>query len=147
MKLTKLRIEIGLPKPVRLLHLSDTHLALADGRDNERKRQLASRRTADFAAGGCNPQMHLEEALAYAKEHAELIVHTGDLIDFISYRNLDLAREFFSEHDCVVAAGNHESVNMSVRHGRMRRTSSIPFRWFSNTIRTTCASLRGSSAE
>ena len=108
MKLAKLRIEIGLPEPVRLLHLSDTHLALADGRDNERKRQLASHRTADFAVGGCNPQIHLEEALAYAKEHAELIVHTGDLIDFISYRNLDLAREFFSKHDCVVAAGNHE---------------------------------------
>ena len=76
MKLAKLRIEIELPEPVRLLHLSDTHLALADGRDNERKRQLASRRTADFAVGGCNPRKHLEEALAYAKEHAELIVHT-----------------------------------------------------------------------
>ena len=107
-KYTRATIRIGLPEPVRLLHLSDTHLTLADGRDNERKRQLASRCTADFAVGGCNSRKHLEEALAYAKEHAELIANTGDLIDFISYRNLDLAREFFSEYDCVVAAGNHE---------------------------------------
>ena len=43
MNLSKVRIEIGLPAPLRLLHVSDTHLALADGRDGERKQALAAR--------------------------------------------------------------------------------------------------------
>ena len=108
MKLSKLRIEIGLPEPVRLLHLTDTHLAFADERDDERKRELARRRSAEFAADGVDLARHLEEAVAHAREHEELIIHTGDLIDFVSYRNLDLAGKFFAAHDCFVAAGNHE---------------------------------------
>ena len=108
MKLSNLRIEIGLPEPIRLLHLSDTHLACADERDNERKRELARRRASEFAVDGVDLQRHLEEAVSHARKYSELIVHTGDLIDFVSYRNLELAKEFFSKHDCFVAAGNHE---------------------------------------
>ena len=108
MKLSNLHIEIGLPEPVRLLHLSDTHLAFADERDEERKRELARGRSAVFASDGVDLLRHLEEAVEHARTHNELIVHTGDLIDFVSHRNLDLAKEFFSKHDCFVAAGNHE---------------------------------------
>lgn len=52
MNLSKVRIEIGLPAPLRLLHVSDTHLALADGRDGERKQALAARRSAAFGKEG-----------------------------------------------------------------------------------------------
>ena len=40
----KTKIEIGLPKPLRFLHVTDNHLSLADERDNERKRELAAAR-------------------------------------------------------------------------------------------------------
>lgn len=36
------------PRQLRLLHVSDTHLALADGRDGERKQALAARRSLAF---------------------------------------------------------------------------------------------------
>ncbi|MBS1371783.1 MAG: metallophosphoesterase [Lentisphaeria bacterium] len=108
MKLSNLRIEIGLPGPVRLLHLSDTHLAFADERDDIRKRELAISRSKAFAEHGTDLLRHLEEAAGHARANRELIVHTGDLIDFVSHRNLDCAGEFFSKVDCFAAAGNHE---------------------------------------
>ena len=46
MTITKTRIEIGLEKPFRALHMSDNHIALADNRDDERKIKLAESRTA-----------------------------------------------------------------------------------------------------
>jgi 3',5'-cyclic AMP phosphodiesterase CpdA len=36
------------------------------------------------------------------------ILHTGDLIDFVSTANLELAKQFTDEHDVFMAAGNHE---------------------------------------
>ncbi len=36
------------------------------------------------------------------------LIHTGDLIDFVSWANLDFARQFCSRDDCIMAAGNHE---------------------------------------
>ena len=35
-------IEIGLERPVRILHASDTHLPLADDRDEARKVELGA---------------------------------------------------------------------------------------------------------
>ena len=43
MKPTITHIEIGLSSPFRALHLSDSHLSLADDRDDERKNLLAKR--------------------------------------------------------------------------------------------------------
>ena len=40
-KLAKNTFEIGLEKPLKLLHVTDTHLTLADELDDEKKRQLA----------------------------------------------------------------------------------------------------------
>lgn len=97
-------ISVGATAPFSLLHMSDTHLTLADARDDERKRELAVRRAARFpenmdmlAAGG-----------KFSREKGVMIVHTGDLIDFVSCANLDEARRFTDENDCFMAAGNHE---------------------------------------
>ena len=43
MNLEKTTVKIGLERPVKLLHVTDTHIALADERDDERKRALANR--------------------------------------------------------------------------------------------------------
>lgn len=98
------KLSLGAEKPFTLLHISDTHLCLADERDNERKNNLAVSRRKYFGDG--------EDALAWslniAHEMNATIVHTGDLIDFVSEANLDAAKKFADESDCFFVAGNHE---------------------------------------
>lgn len=104
MSIIKTPIHIGLPSPIRLMHMTDTHLYLADMRDGERKVNLAHRRARHFV----NPEKTLAEAAEIAKEQNLTILHTGDLIDFVSEANLELAKQFTDEHDVFMAAGNHE---------------------------------------
>ena len=97
-------LTVGAEVPFRVLHLSDTHLTRADLRDGQRKVDLAKNRLPVFPEA--------EEVLQLAGDTArELnvpIVHTGDLIDFVSLSNIEAARQFTAEHDCFMAAGNHE---------------------------------------
>lgn len=97
-------IEIGIEKPFKFIHVSDTHLCLADERDNERKNALAKDRELGFP----NAEKNLNEIIDYATKNARMVVHTGDLIDFVSYKNLDRAKEFYGAVDCFMVAGNHE---------------------------------------
>ena len=91
MELEKTVIHIGLEKPVRLLHVTDTHLTLADERDNERKQKLGRDRTASFHNTNGRVERFLDEQITYAEEHCDLMVHTGDLIDFVSKANVEKA--------------------------------------------------------
>lgn len=109
MDLQTYRITAGLEKPLTLLHLSDTHICLADERDNERKNRLAQSRIAN-AFGGSNEKIGqwLDEALTFGREQADLIVHTGDLIDFVSAANLDFLKKKLNADETFFAVGNHE---------------------------------------
>lgn len=71
MIITKTRLEIGLEKPFRALHMSDNHIALADNRDDERKIKLAESRTAAFNHGKPGNVAMEEYALQldYARSH------------------------------------------------------------------------------
>ncbi len=102
MELIKSAIHVGLEKPVKLLHVTDTHLDLADGRDDARKRALAGRMSAP------KKEQYLCEHIAYAKEHCDLLVHTGDLMDFVSHANVDKARELLRDNHIFFIAGNHD---------------------------------------
>ena len=102
MDLLKSTVQIGLARPVKLLHVTDSHVALVDERDNERKHRLAQRLHAPEKAA------YLKEHIAYAKENCDLLVHTGDLIDFVSHANVDAARELLKDEHIFFIAGNHE---------------------------------------
>ena len=102
MELEKSTLHIGLEKPVRLLHVTDSHIGLVDERDNERKRALAARLSTPEKA------MYLEEHIAYAKAHCDLLVHTGDLMDFVSHANVEKARQIVADEDFFFIAGNHD---------------------------------------
>ncbi len=102
MQLEKTTLHIGLEKPVRLLHVTDSHIGLADERDNERKRALAARLSTPEKA------LYLEEHIAYAKAHCDLLVHTGDLMDFVSHANVEKARQIVADEDFFFIAGNHD---------------------------------------
>lgn len=97
-------LNLGAETPFHLLHISDTHFTLADERDCERKRTLANNRRACFA----DAEQTLTKAEEYARINDAMIVHTGDLTDFVSEANLDRARRFTEENDVLFAAGNHE---------------------------------------
>ena len=102
MDLIRSTLHIGLERPVKLLHVTDTHVALADERDDERKHALARR------LGDPNKEKYLYEHLAYADEHCDLLVHTGDLMDFVSHANVDFAREIVKRENFFFIAGNHD---------------------------------------
>ena len=46
------RISIGVAKPLRFLHVTDSHLISADERDSERKRELARQRREAYDKHG-----------------------------------------------------------------------------------------------
>ena len=102
MELIKSTVEIGLSKPVKLLHVTDTHLGLVDDRDNERKHALANRLSTP------EKEQYLNEHIAYAKENCDLLVHTGDLMDFVSYGNVEKTRQIVADEDFFFIAGNHD---------------------------------------
>ena len=101
MKLEKSTINIGLDKPVKLLHVTDSHLTLTDERDDERKRALSGRMGEGTAE-------YLYEQIEYAKENCDLLVHTGDLMDFVSAANVDFARKILTDDKIFFIAGNHD---------------------------------------
>lgn len=108
MNLQKINLHIGLEKPLTLLHLSDTHIILADERDDERKRKLAEDRVHAFGVPQDEVIRNLDAALDYAKANCDLVIHTGDLIDFVSHPNLDILSVKLSAEDTFFAVGNHE---------------------------------------
>ncbi|MBQ0125435.1 MAG: metallophosphoesterase, partial [Clostridiales bacterium] len=69
-----------------------------------RKNLLAQKRARIFP----NAENNLVEAEKIAKEKGLLIAHTGDIIDFVSEKNIDAARKFSSDNDLFMSAGNHE---------------------------------------
>lgn len=104
MKLLKTELCLGAERPFTIVHASDTHLTDADIRNDQRKINLAQERLPMFP----NAKAMLEEIEKAAKEHDAVVIHTGDLIDFVSYANLDCVREFMNKVDCFMSAGNHE---------------------------------------
>jgi 3',5'-cyclic AMP phosphodiesterase CpdA len=108
MNITKIKLKLGLKEPVRLLHIADTHLAYADDRDNERKQKLAAQRVKLFETEPSGCVNALKDAINYAEANHALLVHTGDMIDFVSQKNLATVSEIMSGVDYFFTAGNHE---------------------------------------
>ncbi len=97
-------VEIGLGEPFSILHISDSHLTAANAGENEKKQKLRETRTQTF---GGRQEEALRDALAWAKQHVDYVVHTGDLIDWQSQANFDLVRKFFGSA-MTGSLGNHE---------------------------------------
>lgn len=100
----KTDLHLGAEQPFSLLHMTDTHIALADERDSLSLREFAEKRTRRFK----DSEYFLQLGAEMARERKVPIAYTGDLIDFVSYANLDFVKKFTGENDCFVAVGNHE---------------------------------------
>lgn len=99
-----MELKIGAAAPFAVFHISDTHLTLCDERDGAATQAFAARRSGLFPQG----RMDLTQGANLARESGGFLVHTGDLIDFVSAANLDAARGFVREHNCLFTAGERE---------------------------------------
>ena len=104
MSIIETKLNIGVKSPFSVIHVTDTHLTYADMRDGERKVLLSERRKQSFPCA----ETTLEAASKLSKEKGIPILHTGDLLDFVSLANLERVKKFTDENDCFAAAGNHE---------------------------------------
>lgn len=104
MNLLQSKISIGAENLFEIFHISDTHLTLADERDNERKRELAERRSKSFPAA----ESVLSAVIELSRRQKIPVMCTGDLIDFVSEANLDAVKRSTFNEDFFTCAGNHE---------------------------------------
>ncbi|MDR0397174.1 MAG: metallophosphoesterase, partial [Oscillospiraceae bacterium] len=86
---------------------SDTHICECDERDNARKLALVNRNhDPGFVQGQATERFR--ESVAYAKSNNMPLIHTGDLIDYVTHLNIDIARREWPREGSLFAAGNHE---------------------------------------
>lgn len=97
-------LDVGADEPFTFIHISDTHLSRANLNDGRAKLELANKRAKDFP----DSVKMLNEIQEKSDELDCFVVHSGDMIDFVSEENLKLAKEFTDNVDCIMAAGNHE---------------------------------------
>ncbi len=107
LSLTYHAIKAGATKPFTVLHISDTHLTAAYPDEGEFERRTAYRRIRTF---GGRQEEALRDSIAWAKEHVDYLLHTGDLIDFQSRANFDLVKKYYGEGGAMMfgCLGNHE---------------------------------------
>lgn len=108
----KTELHLGLQNPVRVLHLTDIHLSLADDADGDSMKRHARGRRAVFQ-GEANaddetklPDL-LREAMAYGRQFDATVI-TGDVLDFVTHGNLAAAQEILAPYEYLFCAGNHE---------------------------------------
>ncbi len=112
LEIIKTEIHIGLPAPLRLLHVTDSHISRWDEIDRleDADKPLLAMERKKYFDGGINGQAEYlyEQALAYAKKENIPVVHTGDLIDFLSHANFAYMDQTLADVDIIYAAGNHD---------------------------------------
>ena len=104
LNIKSITIKLNCEKAFSALHISDTHLSLVDNLYNDLKMKLAAARSRIFP----NAEHYLDAAVDYAKRNDMVLIHTGDLIDFTSERNLDCASAHIMGDNVIASAGNHE---------------------------------------
>ena len=67
-------LHIGMEKPLRCLHIADTHLLFADGRDNRTKYDIALRRYGEYVYSNIGRNLpYFLDALLYAQKHCDML--------------------------------------------------------------------------
>ena len=104
LNLTRATLAVGATSPFTAIHASDTHLTYADMRDGQRKVDLVAWRLPSFP----HAEVVLTELGELSRKLNAPILHTGDLIDYVSLANLEAVKAFTDTHDVFMATGNHE---------------------------------------
>ena len=105
LKVKEIRIEAGASKPFTAMQVSDTHLTLVNAAEKDaRKVNLAMSRHTIFPWS----EHYFDEAVHLARSKGDLLLHTGDMIDFVSQANLAYTERAFASDDWYASSGNHE---------------------------------------
>lgn len=102
LKIKKTTIKIGLEKPLKILHMTDSHLPFYCDSDSENMIRQGKKRNEKRSV------RNLNKLIKYGEKNCELIVHTGDLIDYISKPCVEFAKDFLKRDKFLFVAGNHE---------------------------------------
>ena len=110
MKITRSTLHIGLERPVRVLHVTDTHVAITDERDEPHCRAVIYKcQMSDHDIGGKVKIEHLKSAVAYANEHCDILINTGDAGCHVSIASMEATREVMdASKRSLFIAGNHD---------------------------------------
>ncbi len=105
-------LEVGLEKPVKILHVTDVHIAMTNDSDSEAHKVLEARRVNVFRKEGeyppFTPSEYFEEAVALAEELDALLVVTGDVMDIQTNGNIEEFHRIADGHDMMFTPGGHE---------------------------------------
>ncbi|MCR5264677.1 MAG: metallophosphoesterase [Clostridiales bacterium] len=114
LQIEKSVLEIGLEKPLKVLHVTDTHFNLTDGRDSPEIRDallLSQERNGD--TGGELFPKYFDAMVDYANENCDLLVHTGDFLSHLSRLSMERSMECLKKaKNYVYIAGNHDYVHL-----------------------------------
>ena len=103
LKLTKVEIKVGQKKPLKFLHVSDSHVITWDKR-SPKQEAIYKNRIKFFSLSRKRWNM----TLAYAKENNLPILNTGDVFDFTTPASIEFLKNEVLPNSCVYAVGNHE---------------------------------------
>ncbi|MBP3917632.1 MAG: metallophosphoesterase [Clostridia bacterium] len=123
---TELNLGLGGSAPLRLLHVTDSHICRADNVDAAQNPEIVEHALSRGNAFGGEEQTesYYMQALAYAKHEQIPLVHTGDLYDFLSHGNFAYMDETLRDTDYIYAAGNHDFC-----HFVGRAIEDYPYKW------------------
>lgn len=96
-------INADLEKPLKFLHITDSHLVEIDGRDADRN-ELAAKRLKAYAWS----HRFFLRTMEYARRNNLTVLCTGDSMDFVTHKGLEWLKENMGADDVVFAVGNHE---------------------------------------
>ena len=103
LNLVKSSLKIGLEKPIKLLHVTDTHISDTDERDDERKRCICQNFDSESI------KKNFRDTIDYCNANCDMMVHSGDLITVTSPRSLEVVREYLDTcNNYTLITGNHE---------------------------------------
>ena len=112
-------INIGLPNPVKILHITDVHITKADKYDTPEHRELMRERFEVFREEGNypekTPEEYFKEAVKLAKDEDALLVCTGDAIDIHTHGNIAYLRRIVKNEDMMFSPGGHEHQRVCIR--------------------------------
>ena len=103
LKLTKVEIKVGLKKPLKFLHITDSHVITWDKR-SPKQEAIYKNRIKFFSLSRRRWNM----TLAYAKENNLPILNTGDVFDFTTPASIEFLKNEVLPNSRIYAVGNHE---------------------------------------
>lgn len=116
LKIEPLEIPLGIGKAFKAFHFSDTHLNFFDAVDFA---AVGDDKKKHFHGRWCRFPQALESFYAsidYARSHKLHLLHTGDLVDYVTDGNDRVLRHNVQGLDMFYAIGNHEYQSRAPEH-------------------------------